>query len=77
MRFTEMGRDRKYEIRDTKYGIETNVEGPREVQCTRKRYEIRDTKYEIATNVEGPREVQCTRNQVQSRDSYCDRSSGI
>jgi hypothetical protein len=32
MRFTGMGRDRKYEIpaaagrRDTKYGIETNVE---------------------------------------------------
>jgi hypothetical protein len=28
MRFKGMGRDRKYEIRDTKYGIETNVERP-------------------------------------------------
>ena len=28
MRFKGMGRDRKYEIRNTEYGIETNVERP-------------------------------------------------
>ena len=43
MRFTGVGRDRKYEIRNTKYGIETNVEGPREVQCTRNQVQSRDS----------------------------------
>jgi hypothetical protein len=32
MRFKEVGRDRKYEIRDTKYGIETNFECPTPIE---------------------------------------------
>jgi len=45
MRFTGVGRDRKYEIRDTKYGIETNVECPREVQCANhSRHKMQETR---------------------------------
>ena len=51
MRFTGVGRDRKYEIRDKKYGIETNVECPREVQCANhsrhKKQEIRLSSVDI------------------------------
>jgi len=36
MRFTGMGKDRKNEVRDTKYGIETNVERPTPIEECRR-----------------------------------------
>ena len=43
MRFKGMGKDRKYEIRDTKYGIETNIERPTPIE--EYRIEVQGTKY--------------------------------
>lgn len=43
MRFTDAGRDRKYEIRNTKNGIETNVE--RRLQNFEGRYLVLSTLY--------------------------------
>jgi hypothetical protein len=45
MRFTGMGRDRKYEIRNTKYGIETNFECP--TPSAEYRMEVQGTKYKV------------------------------
>jgi hypothetical protein len=55
MRFTGMGRDRKYEIpaaagrRDTKYGIETNVERP--VQNIEWKYKVPSTRYKVGIRI--------------------------
>ena len=49
MRFKGMGRDRKYEIRNTKYGIETNVERP--VQNIEWKYKVQSTRYKVGIRI--------------------------
>ncbi len=55
MRFTGMGRDRKYEIpaaagrRDTKYGIETNVE--RRLKNVEGVYNVPSTRYKVGIRI--------------------------
>jgi hypothetical protein len=67
MRFTEMGRDRKYEIRNTESKPMPNVQGRYNVPGRDTKFEIRNTKLQPMSKVQGRYNVPGTKYKVEIR----------